>query len=254
MSLLYKGHRDALSFGIWHITETEAELERFSGCSAPARISNPSRRCEYLSIRALAVDMGLDPGKIEYQTSGKPFLTDYPGTISFSHTKNYAAIVVAPHVNVGIDIEQRTERVVRIRHKFMHPLEEAALKEAALIESNWDTNTGLLLHWCAKEAVFKAVPEEAIDFAQEIRVSRLPLLQSLNDLTETGTSIPNSQHHQTTEGLPSKRNTLTKSTKETIGEVRFLRNNSSFQLEGWSTAAFVLVICYESLTDLHVSE
>lgn len=50
----------------------------------------------------------------------------------------------------------------------MHPDEESRLKQfsSATIET-----VGLLLHWCAKESLFKAVPEEGVDFAQELRIS-----------------------------------------------------------------------------------
>lgn len=234
MSLLYKEHRDAFSFGIWHITETEDELESLSGCSAPARLSNRSRRREYLAIRALFVSMGFDPGMVEYLPSGKPFLRDDSRNISLSHTKDYAAIVVSGHSSVGIDIEQRTERVLRVRHKFMHPLEEAALMELALTKTGLDTNTGLLVHWCAKEAVFKAVPEENIDFAREIQVVRIPLLQALFDVNETSAMKQNTQ--------------------ETTGEVDFLRTKTRFLLEAWSSTAFVMTICHSPLTDHLVSK
>ena len=251
MSLLYKEHRDAFSFGIWHITETEDELESLSGCSAPARLSNLSRRREYLAIRALFVSVGLDPGKVDYLPSGKPFLRDDPRDISLSHTKDYSAIVVSSHSSVGIDIEQRTERVVRVRHKFMHPLEEAALMEATLKETHLDTNTGLLVHWCAKEAVFKAVPEEAIDFAHEIRVTRLPLLQPLFDVDEMDSPIPDSPHQDAEESNLSKKGALT---QDRTGEVDFLRTNTHFRLEGWSTRKFIMVICHSPLTDHLVSK
>jgi 4'-phosphopantetheinyl transferase len=232
MSLLYRENRDALSFGIWHMTETEAELENLSGCTAPTRLSNPSRKCEYLAIRALAVSMGLNPGKIDYLPSGKPFLKEDSRTISLSHTKKYAALLVADHPLVGIDIEQRTERVVRVRHKFMHPTEEEALVAAGL-----DTNTGLLMHWCAKEAVFKAVPEENIDFAREIRIIRAPVLATLSESTGTDTL-----QVLTADDSPTQRS------QQQAGEVRFLRTGIDFQLEGWSTEAFVMVICHSLAT------
>lgn len=215
MSLLYLEHRDELCFGIWHITESERELETLSGCTAPTRLTNSSRRLEYLAIRALAVAMNLDPGSIDYLSSGKPYLKDDTRAISFSHTKNHAAMVVGRNPLIGIDIEQRTQRVERVRHKFMHPLEDAMLEE-----SNLDTTTGLLVHWCAKEAVFKAVPEVEIDFANEIRVTHLPFMQS-----------------------------LAKSDARPTGEVVFLRTHTTFQLEAWIMPAFVMDICHSGVTD-----
>jgi len=212
MSLLHVEHRDARSFGIWHITESESELETLSGCTAPSKLTNPSRKLEYLAVRSLAVTMGLDPAQIDYHPSGKPYLKDSTLAISLSHTKHYAAIVVSNHPLIGIDIEQRTERVERVRHKFMHPQEEAALEASGI-----DTLTGLLMHWCTKEAVFKAVPEVDIDFAKEIRVTHLP-------------------------------------DKQTTGEATFIRTQTTFQLEVRSTPDFVMVICHAGVIDLSASK
>lgn len=220
MSLLHLEHRDELCFGIWHITESERELETLSGCTAPTRLTNSSRRLEYLAIRALAIAMSLDPENIDYLPSGKPYLKGDTRTISFSHTKNHAAIIVGRNPLIGIDIEQRTQRVERVRHKFMHPLEEATLEE-----SNLDMTTGLLVHWCAKEAAFKAVPEVDIDFAKEIRVTHLPMVQP-----------------------------LAKPHTPPCGEVVFLRTHVTFQLEAWIMPAFVLVICHSGVTDHPVSK
>lgn len=213
MSLLNEEHCDAFSLGVWHMTESETELERLSGCKAPDHLTSPARKREYLAIRALAVAMGIKPGRIGYLPSGKPFLIEDERSISLSHTKNYAALLVASDPRIGIDIEQRTERVNRVRHKFMHPSEEEALSAGSL-----DETTGLLMHWCAKEAVFKAVPEENIDFAHEIRITRLP--------------IPFSQE----------------------GEVCFLRTGSCFQLEVRTTDDFVMAICHSAFTGHPVSE
>lgn len=246
MSLMYTAHHDAIRFGVWHITESENELEYLSGCTASAHASSPARRLEYLAVRSLMVSMDLDPETLAYQPSGKPYLRNTPGTISVSHTKNYAAIAFSEQSNVGIDIEQRSERVVRVRHKFMHPEEEDAVTKSAM-----DTSTALLVHWCAKEAVFKAVPEENIDFSHEIRVVRIPVLQPLSDgtisFTDCCRGIPREKPeggNDTNTGLPPSNS----------GEARFLRTDLSFKLEGWMSADVVLVLCHAPLIDLPVSE
>lgn len=228
MSLLYVEQRDALAFGVWHITESESELEIASGCTAPARLTNPSRRLEYLAVRSLAVSMGINPAHIHYHPTGKPFLKGDTRAISLSHTKQYAAIVVGTNPLIGIDIEQCSERVERVRRKFMHPLEEAALEATSL-----DTLTGLLVHWCAKEAVFKAAPEVDIDFAKEIRVTCIPLVVPLAEVLQQVPPESNSQ---------------------CAGRVTFVRTQTVFQLEAWSTPAFVMVICHSGVTDLSASE
>ncbi len=223
MSLLYVEHRSELCFGIWHITEEESQLESLSGCSAPTHVTSPARRREYLAVRSLAVTLGIIPDQIDYLSSGKPFLRNDARTISISHTKDYAALLVGKQPLIGIDIEQQSKKAERVRHKYMHPTEDSMLEASGL-----DIPTGLLVHWCAKEAVFKAVPEEGIDFSEEIRLTRLPDVPFLSDTTV----------QQTASGDAAA-----------MGEIWFMRTRTAFKLEAWSSPAFVLVICHSGISD-----
>jgi phosphopantetheinyl transferase len=163
------------TLGIWKIDEDEAQLLKLSGMvESPARI-NLVRRQEYLAVRAMASTMGIKPEAIAYLPSGKPYLTGNSLTISISHTKKYVAVLLSSHAFVGVDIEHRSERIHKVRHKFMHSDEENNLRQ---INNPISETDGLLLHWCAKESLFKAVPEEGVDFAQELRISDLSYLES----------------------------------------------------------------------------
>ncbi|MDP4277618.1 MAG: 4'-phosphopantetheinyl transferase superfamily protein [Bacteroidota bacterium] len=171
MSLYHIDTLPYYSYGIWKIEEDEASLRQASGCIAPSTLSNPVRRAEYLAVRALAKRMGIKAETINYLPSGKPYLANDTRTISISHTKDYVAVMLSRLPLAGIDIETRSPRVMRVRHKYMHPEEEHQL-----VASGIDETVGLLLHWCIKEAIFKAIPEEGVDFAQEIRVTELSCL------------------------------------------------------------------------------
>jgi len=181
MSLLHLENQTAYRYGIWKTEETVETLSRLSGCLPPDRLTNLVRMAEYLAVRALAKAMDIDPHAIAYQPSGKPFLTNDSLTISISHTKRYVAVLVSPLPMAAIDIETRSPRVLRVRHKFMHPSEEALLQQ-----SGRDETIGLLLHWCIKEAVFKAIPDEGVDFVQEIRVTQLTDLHSTTESPISG--------------------------------------------------------------------
>lgn len=160
--------------GIWKIDEEEAQLLELSGLSEPPALTNQVRRLEYLAVRAMASTMGIKPSEIDYLPSGKPYLKEKKLTISISHTKNYVAVLLSHLDMLGVDIEHRTDRVLKIRHKFMHPDEEIKLKQ---ISNPINETVGLLLHWCAKESMFKAVPEDGVDFAQELRIRELDALE-----------------------------------------------------------------------------
>jgi phosphopantetheinyl transferase len=160
-------HTGHYRLGIWKMEEPEAELQLLTGLNEPASHTNPVRRLEYLAVRALAVQMGVQAVDIAYLPSGKPYLKNSEDTISISHTKGYVALLLSPHARAGVDVEQATDRVRRIRNKFMHPDEEQTLSDCCGYEQE---TIGLLLHWCAKESLFKAVPEEGVDFASELRI------------------------------------------------------------------------------------
>lgn len=165
MGLYHSENKGVYRYGIWKTEEDEQTLQEFSGCHTPSQILNPTRRIEYLAVRSLAKTMGADPKSILYLLSGKPFFIDGKLNISISHTKGYVAVLLSRTKYSAIDIEARSDRVLRVRKKFMHTEEENSLHG-----SGTDEVTGLLLHWCAKEALFKAIPYEGINFVSELRI------------------------------------------------------------------------------------
>jgi 4'-phosphopantetheinyl transferase EntD len=158
MSLQYILSAPAYQYGVWQIKETVPDLEKLSGCQSPDRLTHPDRQAEYLAIRALARVMGINPNDIHYYSSGKPYLEHSSRAVSFSHTKGYASLVISDTEEAGIDMECPTDRLLKVRTKFMHPAEEEALHQ-----SEWNELDGLLLHWCTKEAVYKAVPDQLVE-------------------------------------------------------------------------------------------
>jgi len=153
--------------GIWKIEEDEKQLQLLSGTIQRPGHVNQVRRLEHLAVRAIATAMDIQSMDIAYLPSGKPYLLNNEQSISISHTKNYVAVLLSHHQWIGVDLEHRSERIHKIRHKFMHPEEELSMRQ---FSNPKDETVALLLHWCAKEALFKAVPEEGVDFTQELRI------------------------------------------------------------------------------------
>jgi 4'-phosphopantetheinyl transferase len=184
MALRHLEENTHYRLGIWKIEETESMLRELTGQIDPPPFTNSGKRMEYMAVRALAASMGIDPATIAYLPSGKPYLTGCSLNISISHTKGYAAILLSEHFLSGIDIEQKSQRVFRVRKKFMHPEEELRLKESydsrmgkalsgenqRLKQTEVDETTALLLHWCTKESLFKAIPDEGVDFSKELQI------------------------------------------------------------------------------------
>jgi phosphopantetheinyl transferase len=166
MALIHIEENKRYRYGIWQMDEDEETLIHLSGCKAPTHIANSVRRTEYLSVRSLAKALGVDPEDIAYHSSGRPYLKNGDCNISIAHTKKYVAVLLSKSLTTGIDIETRSEKVIRIKKKFMLPEEEALI-----ISSDIDQVTGLLLHWCAKEAMFKAIGETGVDFVNSFKIT-----------------------------------------------------------------------------------
>ena len=130
------------------------------------RVTAESRRRERLASRVLLKQLIGEEPRVDYRPSGAPFLVDRSLAVSISHTRDYAAVILGA-APTGIDIEYRSDRVLRIRSRFMTPEEERAIDPAHEVEH-------LLLHWCAKETLFKIIDQEGIDFQSQLRVHPFP--------------------------------------------------------------------------------
>lgn len=155
-------------FGVWKITEDLPTLflwikNRDFYLPQLEKLHSESRRKEWLACRVLLQTMLDRPVEVDYLPNGTPFLRDSSLSVSFSHTKGFAAAQISSTCRTGIDIEYRSDRVKKIRSRFMHPDEMAAIDTD-------NESDHLLIHWCAKETLFKLLGEQKIDFANDFRV------------------------------------------------------------------------------------
>ena len=122
-----------------------------------SQITSENRKREWLTVRVLLKELLGEEKEILYSSSGKPYLSDNSYQISISHTKGFAAAALHSEMKIGIDIEHISPRIQKIRSRFMSEEEEANLdKEHEEIH--------LLLHWSAKESMFKVLDEQDLDF------------------------------------------------------------------------------------------
>lgn len=178
--------------GLWQTTETVDEFFGTYGFLEPYRqhveisFKNDGRKKEFLAIHALLHEMLAICGKphgarrskglqeqskglqdqskasqglpvadvpmIGHAASGQPLLRGYH--VGVTHTKGYAALVLSNSCDVACDIEHFSDRVERIKSKFLCKEEKA------------DDLDSLLVHWCSKETVYKLFPEDNLQFSQ----------------------------------------------------------------------------------------
>ena len=158
----------------WAVWKVEESLEALLALLPDARrvcceqellqFASERRKIEWLSVRVLLYFMLKEDKQIGYSSEGKPFLTDDSFFISISHTKGYVAIVLGlPGREVGVDIEQYGERVRKVAHKFMREDEQPSVFRGT---DTWS----LLLHWSAKETMFKCLNASEVDFRGHMRI------------------------------------------------------------------------------------
>lgn len=153
--------------GVWKIEETVDELSatipqvKADAENACRLFASAKRQLEYVAVRALVYTLLRRYPAICYKESGKPYLADRSLFLSVSHTAGYAAVLFSEKYEVGIDIERVSERVMNIRQRFLASDEKP------------ETLYPILLHWSAKETVFKIIDEENIEFSRHFHVSGL---------------------------------------------------------------------------------
>ena len=173
MPLFNKWEDGRATWGIWHLTETSDVLQ--SSLSAKscdptelAQFKSPSRQLEYLAVRVLVKHLTGQEHKIAHHPSGKPYLVDHSLNITVSHTKGYVAVGLHPTKEVGIDIEQKSDRVLNVITRFVRPDEFPGLKKLSK-----DTQLLMyLLAWSAKETMFKVLNTSEVDFIEHLHVAK----------------------------------------------------------------------------------
>lgn len=156
--------------GLWKISEDVDTLFLLAKLSDPdiltySLISAAHRKREWLATRALLNELSCKPYLIKYHSDGRPYLENSRVSISISHSTGYVAILLHTSAAPGIDIELINRHVGRVASRFLSPDELAVCNE-----NNEHTNRLMLLHWCAKEAIFKMIPFSNIEFATDIRI------------------------------------------------------------------------------------
>ena len=157
--------------GIWNISEELGQLEQFARLSDQdlltfSGISALHRKKEWLATRVLLNEMLNKPSQINYYNDGKPYLENGEFNISISHTTGFIAILLHKHLIPGIDIELLNRHAEKVASRFLSTEEYEFCRDRTGF-----SNRKLILHWCAKEAIFKMMPFSQIEFSSDILIS-----------------------------------------------------------------------------------
>ncbi len=154
--------------GVWHITESEAELREKSSIPSDeleeiSFIKSESLRKQKLAVRALLDEMFEEKVYLSHHDNGKPYIENNAVNISITHTDKYVAVILDDRDDVGIDCESLDRDFSAVERK--------ALSEEEIEDLEDDRrNEQLAIYWCAKEAVYKKISQWGVDFAEQIEI------------------------------------------------------------------------------------
>ena len=169
---VYQEHTDFhCRWTLWQVTETLDDLlsqlpDRASYEPTLSAYPAPRRKLERTAVHLLLWHMLQEPFTLGYRSDGKPLLLSHPHTdISITHTDGYVAVALgAPGVSVGIDVEHYSTRIQRLQSRIVHPILEKVYPYQG------DPTWSLLLHWSAKEVMFKMMGQSEVDFLEHLHI------------------------------------------------------------------------------------
>jgi len=173
--ILHTNLDKGIHLGIWKINESIDELtsQLYLNSDEFKTLNNfrtIHRQKQWLSYRVLIRNLvKIDTiYKIYYTPTGKPFLIHPPRNISVTHSGDFSATLISEDIaiNPGIDLEKIDPKVMRVRDKFLNPVE---LIRASVTPSN-ELYT---MFWSAKETVYKCFDNSAISLKENIYIHSL---------------------------------------------------------------------------------
>ena len=172
---LRKKLENKAEISVWQITETEQELIEM--CSVPtdemeeiSLIRSESLRKQKLAVRALLNEVFEEKVYLSHHDNGKPYLENCVTNISITHTEKYVAIITHDEDDLGIDIESLDRDFSADEKK---ALSEDEIDD--LDDDKEEKNEQLAIYWCAKEAIYKRMSINRVDFAEQIEVEKFNL-------------------------------------------------------------------------------
>ena len=163
MPLLLKKEENNNTILVWEISEPLEELISLSTNTDYSHVKSEKRKKEFLACRILLNYCNKNL-KISYSENGSPNLNNHQ-YISVSHSGDLVCIIISDK-KIGIDIEQISDKSLRLKEKFINSHHTKLNKEKTT------------LIWCVKESVFKFHKIGGVDFIKDISVPEFILKDS----------------------------------------------------------------------------
>ena len=179
MPLVYQQNINLTTkLGVWHI----AEEKDFFLQQVPLQrqITHPHKQLQHLAGRYLLKELYPDfpYDLIRIADTRKPFLENEAYHFSISHCGDYAAVIVSSTQRVGVDVELVTEKVAKVKHKFLSDKEQnmIAAIESSSIQLVHDST--LTAAWSIKESLYKWYGDGEVDFKEHLHIDEIILTEN----------------------------------------------------------------------------
>ena len=128
-------------------------------------IHHPKKQAEWLASRAALMAvfeaMDLPAYSTKKDDKGKPFLKNSKYHISLANSYPYGVAILHRQHATGIDIERPSDKLLRIRHKFLNPVEANRINGHP---------AHLCVCWCIKECLYKLYGRKQLSLKDNIIV------------------------------------------------------------------------------------
>jgi 4'-phosphopantetheinyl transferase len=139
-------------------------------------IKHPFKRMQWLASRYLLKKISNENRLLLLykNENGKPFFENANYHFSITHSHSYVAVIISKEKNVSIDLEKITEKVLKVKHKFLHTLD---FEQSENLEK-------LTLMWSAKETLYKYFDSKLLHFKEHLIIKNFK-----NNMLETETIL-----------------------------------------------------------------
>jgi len=161
---------------IWEITEAIDELKalliNFSVYEPEfSALKTDKRKLEFLTARVAFNVLAAKEIIVKYNPEGKPICFDTDLNISISHSGKWIAVMLHPTYAVGIDIEMPTNKFEKVYKRFLSNAEQLRFYSG-------DDFRKIQLAWSTKEALYKIIGAEAVNFDKQLEILDFEILSS----------------------------------------------------------------------------
>ena len=161
----YNKDHDGGVLTIWELRETVSELSHLVAVPEAVleNIKSEKRKKEYLAIHAVLHQVFGAESFLHHHPNGQPFLNNHTDYISISHTHRFVVVLTHPQKRVGVDIECLERNFSAVERKAL------SKSEISFIDQK-QRSLHLAILWSAKEALYKCISQEGVDFAQQMQI------------------------------------------------------------------------------------